>query len=80
MDQSLVEYKMIKYEPSTMGAGALYLTYAIERRKQQKTHQSSSHSLGSSHTKSKEYSPEMSNILLAKLSKESGVSEEVIKK
>ena len=81
MNQSLVEYSMVKYEPSTLGAGALYLAHAVERRKHQKqAHQTSTHSLGSSHTKSKEYSSDMSGLLLAKLSKEGGISENDIKK
>mmetsp|Transcript_29971 Transcript_29971/g.26538 ORF Transcript_29971/g.26538 Transcript_29971/m.26538 type:complete len:368 (+) Transcript_29971:666-1769(+) len=81
MDLTLVEYGMIKHEPGTIAAGALYLSHAVEKRKYQKqAHQTSTHSLGSSHTKSQEYSTDLSSILLAKLSKESGVSENDIKK
>jgi len=43
-------------------------------------HQNSTHSLGSSHAKSKDYSSDLSSILLVKLSKETSVSENDIKK
>jgi len=53
----------------------------LERRKQQKNaHKNSTHSLGSSHSKSKDYSSDLSSILLVKLSRETGISENDIKK
>ncbi len=78
---SLVEYGLIKYEPAALAAGVLYLSHVLEKRKlQKKAHQNSSHSLGSSHGKSKDYSSDLSSILLVRLSQDAGVSENEIKK
>lgn len=75
-----VEYGLIKYQPSVLAAGVLYLAHMLEKRKaQKKAHQSSSASLASSHSKSKDGSAELSTILLLKLSKEDDIPEEQIK-
>lgn len=78
---ALVEYSLIKYEPSTLAAGALYLSHVLEKRRmQKKAHQNSAHSLGSSHGKSRDYSTDLSSILLVKLSKDADITENEIKK
>lgn len=78
MDQCLVEYNMIQYEPSTLAAGALYYTHAVEKRKILKTnHQNSTGSLGRSRKNSL---PEYNHNLLSKLSSEARIIENEVKK
>lgn len=84
MNNSLVDYSIIKYPPEVLAAGALYLAQAIERKSSQKAfHQNSTHSLTSTHLMMRQRensSYDSRTNILIKLWKESSSSENEIKK
>lgn len=74
----MVEYSMIQHDPGTLAASALYLANAVEKRKiQKRSHQNSTHSLGTTQMNSKEQTLD-SNI--SKLAQEVKLSESDIKR
>jgi hypothetical protein len=78
LNLSMVEYSMIQHDPGTLAASALYLANAVEKRKiQKRSHQNSTHSLGTTQMNSKEQTLD-SNI--SKLAQEVKLSESDIKR